>query len=39
LEEGVELDLFGTLGYERAQKLLDFERIFGCGLFAIYEPV
>ena len=39
LEEGVDFDLLRTLGDERAQKLLDFKGIFGCGLFAIYEPV
>lgn len=39
LEEHVEFGFFKALGDETTQKLLQFERIFVCGLFTIYEIV
>lgn len=39
LQEHVEFGFFEALGDEAAEKLLQFEGIFVCGLFTIYEIV
>ena len=39
LKEHVDSGFFEALGDEAAEKLLQFERIFVCGLFTIYEIV